>query len=159
MTPGSSISAMTRIGPLHLGHSKTALIIVGLVILAVVGYFFFRGSSMPSDTAPTGTETTGTELTDRTFGEPIEYECAGGMTFTAAFTANGGLARVTLSGAGAITLEKVSEDDSGITFANDTGVSFSVKDFGAFIMENGAETYKACMVRGAFPDVGAGSDS
>jgi hypothetical protein len=112
---------------------KTISVIVGvliLVLIAVLGIVFFMGGN--------------TILSTNKFRAPIEYTCANGKNIVAEFGDQ--VARVALPDKRTISLKQISADDSGITFANDAGFSFSIKDFGGFIVENGIETYPGCRV-------------
>ena len=112
---------------------KTVSIIVGVLILVLIGalsiVFFMGGNTL---------------LSNGKFRAPIEYTCANGKNIVAEFGDQ--VARVSLPDNRVVTLEQISADDSGITFANDTGLAFSIKDFGGFIIENGLETYPGCRV-------------
>lgn len=112
---------------------KTVLVVIGallLIVVGILGFVYFKGGN--------------TILSTNKFRAPIEYTCANGKNFVAEFGDQ--VARVTLPDSRTITLEQKIADDSGITFANDTGFSFSIKDFGGFIVENGIETYPGCRV-------------
>lgn len=112
---------------------KTIAIIVGVLILVLVGVLgvvFFMGG--------------GELVANNKFRAPIEYTCANGSVVVAEFADLA--ARISLPDNRVITLQQISADDSGITFANDSGISFSIKDFGGFVIENGLETYSGCRV-------------
>ncbi|MBX9765273.1 hypothetical protein K2X83_01385 [Patescibacteria group bacterium] len=118
---------------------KTISVIVGviiLVLLVILGIVFFMGGN--------------TLLSTDKFRAPIDYTCANGKKVVAEFSDK--LARITLADNRTITLEQISADDSGITYANDAGVSFSIKDFGGFVIENGLETYPGCRVTATIED-------
>lgn len=112
---------------------KTVSIIVGVLVLVVVGalsvVYFFGGNTL---------------IDNNKFRAPIAYSCANGKNIVAEFGEN--VARLTLSDKRVVTLKQVSADDSGITFSNDSGVSFSIKDFSGFVVESGMETYPGCRV-------------
>lgn len=112
---------------------KTISIIVGVLILVLLGalgvVYFFGGNTL---------------LDNNKFRAPIEYACANGENIIAEFGEN--VARVSFPGNRTVTLKQIAADDSGITFANDVGVSFSIKDFSGFVIENGVETYPGCRV-------------
>ncbi|MBY0539139.1 hypothetical protein K2P56_01725 [Patescibacteria group bacterium] len=112
---------------------KTISIIVGVLILVLLGalavVYFLGGNTL---------------LDNNKYRAPIEYVCANGKNLVAEFGDN--VARISLSDNRVITLKQISADDSGITFANDVGVSFSIKDFSGFVVENGIETHPGCRV-------------
>jgi hypothetical protein len=112
---------------------KTISIIVGVLVLVIVGalgiVYVFGG---------------GTLLDTNKYRAPIEYTCANGKNIVAEF--GDAVARISLPDNRVITLKQTVVDDSGITFADDKGVSFSIKDFSGFLVENGIETYPGCRV-------------
>lgn len=112
---------------------KTISIIVGVLVLVLVGalgvVYFFGGNTL---------------LDSNKYRAPIEYTCANGKNIVAEFGEN--IVRLSLADNRVITLPQIAADDSGITFANDAGVSLSIKDFGGFVVENGIETYPGCRV-------------
>jgi hypothetical protein len=119
---------------------KTALIVAVILVLAGAGYYFFvaNPASPGSETAETGEG----KMVEGTFGAPVEYACADGKGLAVQFGNN--VARLILSDGRTLTLEQTAADDSGVTYGNDTGVSVSLGDASAFVMENGAETFSAC---------------
>lgn len=117
---------------------KTISIIVGVLILILVGVLgvvFFMGG--------------GELVANNKYRAPIEYTCANGELVVAEFADSA--ARISLPNGRVVTLKQIGADDSGITFANDAGVSFSIKDFGGFVIENGLETFSGCRVTATIP--------
>ena len=114
---------------------KVTLAIIGVAVLALLAYLYFVNQ--------------GAILTEDNFQAAITYACADGKTFAAQFTEKGDAARVILPDNRFAILNKVSADDSGVVFADRSGIQLAVKDFSSFISEGGKETFSACRVAGA----------
>lgn len=112
-----------------------SLYMIGAALLVGTLYLFFTGLPEANTEANN----------DQRIAEPkysATYNCDDNKSLYAGF--GEGIVALALSDGREITLEHV-ESASGARYANETGVVFHTKDYGAFVEENGEITFRDCV--------------